>query len=112
MGLPAALSFQADWNCYDKFFANLTVIKGFGHGHQQGVVRPDVYSLTPRYETKWLELSLPFSVVYYGNWRPRLGFAVRAGYLFFGGDAPAGLFSLHNMYGTDFYVGIHFFGPR
>jgi len=112
MGMPAALSLQADWNCYDNFFVNVTVIKGFGHGSGQGVTRPDVYSVTPRYETKWLEASLPFSVIYYGNWRPRLGFAVRAGYLFFGGDAPAGLFKLRNMYGTDFYIGVHFFSRR
>lgn len=112
MGLPIALSCQADWNCYDNFFVNVTITKGFGHGNRQGVVRPDVYSLTPRYESRWLEVSLPFSVIYYGNWRPRLGFAVRAGYLFFGADAPAGLFRLRNMYGTDFYAGIHFFSKR
>jgi len=112
MGLPAALSFQADWNCYDNFFVNATIIKGFGHGHRQGVVQPDVYSITPRYESKWLELSIPFSVIYYGSWRPRLGFAARAGYLFFGGDAPAGLFRLRNMYGTDFYIGVHFFSSK
>jgi len=112
MGLPTALSFQADWNCYDNLFVNLTVIKGFGHGHGQGVVQPDVYSLTPRYESKWLEASLPFSLIYYGHWRPRLGFAVRAGYLFFGADAPAGLFKLRNMYGTDFYIGVHFFRKK
>jgi len=112
MGLPAALSCQADWNCYDNFFVNVTIIKGFGHGHRQGVVQPDMYSITPRYESKWLEASLPFSVIYYGHWRPRLGFAVRAGYLFFGGDAPAALFKLRNMYGTDFYIGVHFFSKK
>ena len=112
MGLPAALSCQADWNCYDNFFVNVTITKGFGHGNRQGVIRPDVYSITPRYENRWLEASIPFSVIYYGHWRPRLGFAVRAGYLFFGGDAPAGLFRLRNMYGTDFYIGVHFFSKR
>jgi len=109
MGLPAAISAQADWNCYDNYFVNVTITKGFGHGHRQGVVQPDVYSVTPRYESKWFEASLPLSVIYYGYWRPRLGFAVRAGYLFFGADAPAGLFRLRNMYGTDFYIGVHFF---
>jgi hypothetical protein len=112
MGMPAALSAQADWDCYGNFFVNATIVKGFGHGDGQGVVQPDMYSITPRYESKWFEASLPFSVIYYGNWRPRLGFAVRAGYLFFGGDAPAGLFKLHNMYGADFYVGIHLFSAK
>jgi hypothetical protein len=112
MGLPAAIGCQADWNCYGNFFVNATIMKSFGHGSRQGVVRPDVYSITPRYETKCWEASLPFSVIYYGNWRPRLGFAFRIWYLFFGGDAPASLLGLHNMNGVDFYAGIHFFRTR
>jgi len=112
MGLPAAVSAQADWNCYESFFVNVTIVKGFGHGNRQGVVRPDVYSVTPRYESRWVDVSVPFSAIYYGRWRPRLGFAVRVGYFFFGGDAPAGLFKLRNMYGVDFYAGFHFFSKR
>jgi len=112
MGLPTAISVQADWYCYDNVFVNATIVKGIGHGDRQGVVRPDVYSLTPRYESRWVDVSIPFSVIYYGRWRPRLGFAVRAGYFFFGGDAPAGLFKLRNMYGVDFYAGVHFFSKR
>ena len=112
MGLPAAISVQADWNFYNNFFANATIIQGFGHGGRQGVVRPDVYSITPRYETKWFEASIPVSLIYYGNWRPRVGFAVRAGYFFFGGDALGGLLGLHNLEGADFYAGVHFFVAR
>ena len=50
MALPAAISIQADWNIYENFFANMTIIKGLGHGNNNGVTRPDVYSLTPRSE--------------------------------------------------------------
>src|ERR1700733_2310080 len=28
MGMPSALSIQADWNVYEHFFANLTIVKG------------------------------------------------------------------------------------
>ncbi len=112
MGLPAAISVQADWNFFDNFFANATIIKGFGHGDRQGVVQPDVYSITPRYETKWFEASIPVSLIYYGNWRARVGLAVRAGYFFFGGDALGGLLGLRNMEGADFYAGVHFFVGR
>jgi hypothetical protein len=68
-----------------------------------------VYSITPRYETKWFEASIPVSLIYYGNWRARLGLAVRAGYFIFGGDALGGLLGLRNMEGADFYAGVHFF---
>jgi hypothetical protein len=109
MGLPTSLSVQADWNFYKSFYANLTIIKGFGHGNNQGAVRPDLYSLTPRYETKWLEFSLPMSVIYYHRWQPRIGLAVRAGYFFFGGDSPATLFGTNNLERMDFYFGLHYF---
>jgi hypothetical protein len=109
MGLPSAVSIQADWNVYEHFFANATIIKGFGHGSGQGVTRPDVYSITPRYETKNYEVSLPMSLLYYGVWRPRLGLALRAGYFFIGGDAPGSILKLRSLEGADFYAGVHFF---
>ena len=109
MGLPAAISVQADLNVHENYFVNATIIKGFGHGSGQGVTRPDVYSITPRYETKWLEVSLPVSLLYYNHWKPRIGFAVRAGYFFFGGDALGPLLKFNNLQGVDFYTGVHFF---
>jgi hypothetical protein len=109
MGLPAAISLQADWNVCENYFVNMTIIKGFGHGDRQGVIRPDVYSLTPRYETKWVEVSVPFSVLYYGHLQPRMGVAVRYRYFFIGGDAPGSLLKLNNLEGVDFYAGLHFF---
>jgi hypothetical protein len=109
MALPSAISIQADWNVYKNFFANLTIIKGFGHGNNPGVIRPDVYSLTPRYETLWGELSIPISLLYYNQWRPRIGVAMRIYYFFIGGDAPGSLLKLNDLQGVDFYAGIHIF---
>jgi Family of unknown function (DUF5723) len=109
MALPSALSIQADWNVYQDFFANTTIIKGFGHGNKNGVTRPDVYSLTPRYETKWFEVSVPMSLLYYNHLQPRIGLAMRAGYFFIGGDAPGSLLKLNDLEGVDFYAGVHFF---
>jgi Family of unknown function (DUF5723) len=109
MALPAAISIQADWNVYQNFFANLTIIKGFGHGNNPGVIRPDVYSITPRYETLWGEVSLPLSFIYYNQWRPRIGVAMRIYYFFIGGDAPGSLLKLNDLNGVDFYAGIHIF---
>jgi len=112
MAMPSALSIQADWNIDQHFFANLTVVKGFGHGDNVGVVRPDVYGLTPRYETQWFEVSLPMSLMYYNHWQSRMGFAVRVGYFFFGGDALGGLVKINNLQQADVYAGIHYFVPE
>jgi len=111
MALPTALSLQADWNIAGDFFADMTIVKGFSHGNNVGVIRPDVYSLTPRYETKWFEVSLPFSLMYYNHWQPRAGVAIRAGYFFIGGDAPGSLLKLNDLQQVDFYAGIHYFVP-
>jgi hypothetical protein len=112
MALPAAISIQADWNVCEKWFLDATLVQGFSHGDRQGVTRPDVYSLTPRYETKSFEASLPLSLLYYGHWQPRMGLAVRVWYFFVGGDAPAPLLGLNKMHGVDFYAGIHYFVAR
>jgi hypothetical protein len=109
MGLPTALSVQGDWNVCKNYYLNLTIIKGFGHGGGQGVRRPDVYSITPRYETKWTEVSIPLSIISYGHVKPRMGIAARYRYFFVGGDAPGSLLKLNNLEGVDFYAGIHFF---
>jgi hypothetical protein len=111
MALPTALSAQVDWAIKGPWFANLTIVKGLGHGNNVGVVQPDLYAVTPRYETKWLEVSLPLSLMYYGHWQPRAGLAVRAGYFFIGGDAPGALFKVNNLSQVNFYAGIHYFMP-
>ena len=111
MALPTALSAQVDWAIKGPWFANLTIVKGLGHGNNVGVVQPDLYAITPRYETKWLEVSLPLSLMYYGHWQPRAGLAVRAGYFFIGGDAPGALFKVNNLSQVNFYAGIHYFVP-
>jgi hypothetical protein len=109
MGMPAAISIQADWNIYQHFFANTTIVKGFGHGDGQGVTRPDIYSITPRYETKNYEVSLPMSLIYYGIMKPRLGLALRYRYFYIGGDAPGSLLKLTSLERADVYAGVHFF---
>jgi len=109
MALPSAISIQADWNIYNHYYLNATIIKGLGHGSRPGVIRPDLYSITPRYESGWFEASLPVSLLYYGRWQPRIGVAFRIGYFFFGGDAPGGLSGIADLERADVYAGIHYF---
>jgi len=109
MRMPAAISIQADWNFYKNFFVNATIVKNIRNKNRAGVIRPDVYSITPRFEKKKIELSIPISLLYYGHWQPRIGVAARAGWFFIGGDAPGGLLKLNDFEGADFYAGIHVF---
>jgi hypothetical protein len=109
MALPTTLSVQADYAIGGPWFANLTIVKGLGHGDNVGVVQPDLYSLTPRYETRQFEVSLPLSLISYGHVQPRAGLAVRVWYFFIGGDAPGALFKLNDLKQVNFYFGVHYF---
>ena len=111
MRLPTSLSIQADYAVCANWFANLTIVKGFGHGDHAGVVQPDLYSLTPRYEKRSFEISLPLTLINYGHVQPRVGLAVRIWYFFIGGDAPGALFKLSDLRQVSFYTGVHYFVP-
>lgn len=106
MTLPGAISLQVDWNIYKNIFLNATMIQGFGHKSDQGIIRPDIYSLTPRYEHKWFEVSVPLSIEYYGHTKARIGFALRAGPMFVGSDEIGSLLGLNDLEGGDIYAGI------
>jgi hypothetical protein len=110
MAMPTALSFQGDFRLTTHLFVNATIVKGLHHGDNQGVEQPDLYSITPRLERARWELSVPMSLLYYGELRPRIGVAARVGWFFIGGDAPGSLFGLGDMQGADVYAGIRIFG--
>lgn len=105
MTLPSAISLQADYNVYKKFYANATIIQGVNHGEHQ-VERANMLSITPRWEGEWFEAAVPVS--YFNNRDLRLGMSFRVGSLFFGSDKVGSLFGLTDLYGMDFYGGIKF----
>lgn len=53
MALPTAISLQGDYRLQDHVYINATIVKGLGHGDRQGVVQPDLYAVTPRYESQY-----------------------------------------------------------
>lgn len=106
MSLPGAFSLQVDWNAYKNLFINATIIQGFNRSSEQGIVRPDIYALTPRYEHKWFEVAMPMSIEYYGHTKARIGLALRAGPVFVGTDEIGSLLAINDMEGADIYGGI------
>ncbi len=108
MDLPSAWSIQADWNIYKRFYLNGTVIYGFKHKNNPGTERANVIAISPRYESKWLDLSIPVSFVDFHDKATRVGFAARIGSLFFGTDKLGTLLGFNNLYGMDVYAGVKF----
>jgi outer membrane protein OmpA-like peptidoglycan-associated protein len=107
MSLPSALSMQLDYNVYKKFYLNASYIYGFDHD-DPGVNRPSVFALTPRYENKWIDVSLPFSYFDYNGKVSRLGIAVRFASFYIGSDRLGSIFGLSDLNGLDVYAGLKF----
>jgi len=106
MWLPAALSAQFDYHINENWYVNASLIYGFPIARAT-VVRPAQLSVTPRYETRWFEVSMPVSMY---NWQlARIGMAVRFYGLTIGTDKLGGFFHTNDFTGLDFYFSFKIF---
>jgi hypothetical protein len=84
MKLPAAMSAQVDVKVYRRYFINLTtftaLIQRFNENPHSHYI--SVYSLTARYENKWITVSVP--VTYNQYEKINFGLGVRTPYLYIG----------------------------
>lgn len=103
MGLPTALSVQMDVKFAPHFYASgllIQRIKLFGNSLQ----RPTTLAVAPRFEHRWLSVSLP---VVLNDWRSfRMGMAARLGFLYLGTDNLGSFFKKQKLTGADFYIGL------
>lgn len=111
--LPTAFHFNADWNINQKFYLNfntdLSLTKKTKANRSHSV---NMYSITPRYESKWLTLQTPISIQQYSGFQWGAGF--RAGPIYVGsGSAITSLFKKDTK-ALDIYAGIKipFFQPK
>ncbi|MCC6726588.1 MAG: hypothetical protein IT258_18955 [Saprospiraceae bacterium] len=103
MALPATLSLQADYGLSEHFYLNGLLIQRLP-SFQVGPKRGNLLALTPRWQHRWLSVSIPISIY---NWnRPHLGFATRLGWFVLGSDDATGIFTNKNLSGTDFYFAV------
>lgn len=101
--LPTAASVQFDYRFYPGWYANATLIHGIPVGELR-MTMPSIVAITPRYETRWLEVNLPFML--YDWYRPRMGFAVRVFNVTIGTDYLNTLFGFRDFTGLDIYLAI------
>lgn len=102
--LPSAASFQFDYNLGNNFFAHAFLIQDLPLVKNR-VSRPSSLGFVPRYESRWFGVSLPMTLHQYR--KPRLGMAVRLGYLTIGSDQPGGLLKVNDLDGFDLYVSLN-----
>jgi len=105
IGLPTALSLQFDYHYNKNWYFNAMAIHPLKLS-QYGVRRPAQIAVTPRYETDWFEAMIPLSLYEYRL--PRVGAAVRLGFLTLGTERLGTLLGIADINGMDIYASIKF----
>jgi hypothetical protein len=103
MGMPTAISVQADYAVMKGVFVNGLLMQRIPVG-EHILLRDNLFAVTPRYESRWIGGSLPISIV---NWKTtRVGLAARLAFLTIGTDDLGSLMTNGNLTGTDFYFAL------
>lgn len=104
VSLPTALHLNADWNFHKKLYLNFnTDLNVADIKKENSNFVNNTVSLTPRYETKWLSIYAPLSMIQYSGFQA--GFGFRAGPLFIGsGSIVSAMFG--EIDAIDVHVGL------
>jgi len=103
--LPMAFQASVDYNIQPKVYVNALWVQNLVPQSTFGMKAESMLSVTPRYEHKWYEISVPVSIMNrYSS--PAIGLAMRAGPLWFGTDHITGLLNLGNPKSFNLYFGI------
>ena len=102
--LPSAVSVQFDYNLGKKFYINATWVQGFKMGKRTTGIRRSVIGITPRFEHKWFEASLPVSLYDYRS--PQVGMAFRFYNVTIGSDNILPFIMPMNIYSGNIYASV------
>ena len=103
--LPSAISAQFDYNFGNNLFVNATYVQGIRMG-RVAVRRSALIAVTPRYETHYFEVNLPFSFYDYRD--PQIGLVIRIFNLVIGTEKLGTFFHLTDLNGMDIYFAVGF----
>ncbi len=103
--LPMAFQAGIDYNYSGNFYINTLFVSPLTRSKSGNMWAESLLSVTPRYEHRWYEVSLPVSLMnHYRSFG--IGLAGRAGPLWFGTDHLGGLFNLGKPKTLSFYAGL------
>ncbi len=104
MQLPTALSLQADLALLPSLFVNATIVQAVPVS-RISIRRNSIAALTPRFESRWLELAVPVSLLDWTHFR--IGASARLGFFYFGTEDFASIFRQQEQFNsTDFYIAV------
>lgn len=103
IGLPTAISLQADYQFQSGFFVNAMWMQRLKF-NPQTIGRDNLFVLSSRYEHRWLSGSL--SLVLRNYQKLRLGFSARLAFFVIGTENLGSWIGRSTFTGTDIYFGI------
>jgi outer membrane protein OmpA-like peptidoglycan-associated protein len=109
MGLPRAISLQADYRIARYVFANVSWIQRWKRNSPE-VAATNILALTPRFERHWFDVAIPMELYQYDRFR--MGIAFRFAGLTIGSDKLGGLLGLTDLGGMDAYASLKFLMER
>lgn len=101
---PAAIQLQADYNFENGLYIGGQYTQGVFRRWMMGPKHPHVLVFNPRFESKWFEVALPFSL--YNFEEVRSGIMFRFAYLTIGSDKLGTYLGISRVTGADIYVAL------
>jgi hypothetical protein len=103
--LPTAFTINFDYKFSEKIYLNAVWLQSLRNPKNITAVQPSLLAVTPRFESKNLEVSLPIAIQNgYRNFT--VGLMGRLGPLFIGTDNISGVFNIGNPKGISGYFGL------
>ncbi len=103
--LPMAFQASVDYNVKPNVYVSGLWVQNLIRQKAFGMKAESMIAVTPRYENKWYELSVPLSLMNHYT-SPAIGLAGRVGPLWIGTDHITGLLNLGNPKAFNVYFGI------
>lgn len=104
--LPTALHLNVDYKIREKLYVNAAWIQSLRTRNAIGMRHNSLIAITPRFETKHFEFSLPLALIN-NHQQATFGAMMRVGSFFFiGSDNLSGLLNVGRPFGADVYAGV------
>jgi hypothetical protein len=106
VGLPTSANVSFDYHYKKNWYVNALLVQGLRGNNNLDIKPQSVLAVTPRYETRWIEVAMPMSLI--DNYRVfAVGIAARVGPVIIGTDHLGGLIDIGKPQGLDFYFGLY-----
>ena len=103
IGNPTAVAMQYDQRVIDRVYVACDLVQQISSRHGTRLRRPNSIAITPRFDTRWFEASVPIVVHEYGFSRPSVGLMLRFSDVLIGSDHILPFLTRPNVSGADLY---------